>query len=166
MDHRPTILQHKTQLADAFMNATKEYGYDGRFEIPHLTQRNGKRWTMAHQGSQRNHQLVLNAFVMHLLFDRTSRNRVTGLVYEKNGFEFEVLATKGVILSAGKEKRKLNQLFVIDKLNPVICRHDRYTTDFTIVGNWTKERANQCHSFISQRFTSRTEFTRSCNDWR
>lgn len=103
MDHRPTILQHKTKLAEAFINATKEYGYDERFEIPFLTQRNGKRWTMAHENHQSNrtHHLVLNAFVMHLLFDRTSRNRVTGLVYEKNGFEFEVLATRGVILSAG-----------------------------------------------------------------
>ncbi|XP_037039112.1 glucose dehydrogenase [FAD, quinone]-like [Bradysia coprophila] len=104
MDHQPTILQHKTKLADAFLNATKEYGYDGNFQIPTLTQRNGKRWTMAHENHQngpRNHHLVLHAFVMHLTFDRTSRNRVTGLVYEKNGFEFEVLATKAVILSAG-----------------------------------------------------------------
>lgn len=103
MELQPTILQHKTNLADAFINATKEYGYDEGFEIPLLTQRNGKRWTMAHQNYQtnRSHHLVLNAFVVHLLFDKTSRNRVTGLVYEKDGFEFEVLATNGVILAAG-----------------------------------------------------------------
>ncbi|KAJ6635518.1 Glucose dehydrogenase [FAD, quinone] [Pseudolycoriella hygida] len=102
-EHQPTILKHRTKLAEAFMNATKEYGYDDSFKVPHLTQRNGKRWNMAHENHENNlsHHLVLNAFVMHLLFDRTSINRVTGLVYEKNGFEFEILATKGVILSAG-----------------------------------------------------------------
>lgn len=109
MDHELNILQHKTKLADAVINATKEYGYDSHFQIPTLTQRNGKRWTMAHenhQNSPRNHHVVLHAFVMHLLFDKTSRNRVTGLVYEKNGFEFEVLATKAVILSAGRPGRE------------------------------------------------------------
>lgn len=97
------MLLHKTKLAEAFINASKEYGYDDGFEIPLLTQRNGKRWTMAHENHENNrsHHLVLNAFVVHLRFDRTSRNRVTGLVYEKNGFEFEVSATRGVILSAG-----------------------------------------------------------------
>lgn len=97
MELRPTILQHKTNLADAFINASKEYGYDEGFEVPLVTQRNGKRWTMAHENhkANRSHHLVLNAFVVHLLFDKISRNRVTGLVYEKDGFEFEVLATNG-----------------------------------------------------------------------
>lgn len=103
---------------------------------------------MAHENHQNNrtHHLVLNGFVMHLLFDRTSINRVTGLVYEKNGFEFEVLATKGVILSAGKQTQKIDKFHNLKTIS--MRRHDRYTTNFAFFGNRTEKRTNQCDGTI------------------
>lgn len=96
-------LGHQTKLAGAFVNASKEYGYDQDFYVPRVTQRNGKRWTTAHKlrsQSRIGHDIHTNSLVRFLLFDESS-NRVSGLVYEKNGFSYEVIASKGVILSAG-----------------------------------------------------------------
>lgn len=97
-------LGHQTMLAQAFVNASKEYGYDSKdFYIPRVTQTNGKRWTTAHilrSKPRLGHQVYTNSLVRTLLFDETS-NQVSGVVFERNCFTYTVTAAKGVILSAG-----------------------------------------------------------------
>lgn len=97
-------LGHRTMLAQAFVNASKEFGYESKdFYFPRVTQANGKRWTTAHRLRSKprlGHQIYTNSLVRSLLFDGAS-NRVSGVQFERNCFSYTVTASKGVILSAG-----------------------------------------------------------------
>lgn len=97
-------LGHQTMLAQAFVNASKQYGYESQdFYIPRVTQLNGKRWTTAHRLRAKprfGHHIYTYSQVTALLFDESSK-QVSGVVYERNCFTFTATALKGVILSAG-----------------------------------------------------------------
>lgn len=91
-------------LAQAFVNASREYGYESKdFYIPRVTQVNGKRWTTAHRLRSKpilGHQIYTNSLVRSLVFDETSK-QVAGIIFERNCFTYTATVSRGVILSAG-----------------------------------------------------------------
>lgn len=113
MGGAPTELPYRTRLAQAVMNASRQFGYDsGEFGVPLVTQRNGRRHTNAHAERSRRragHERVMGAHVVRLLFDETVAGvgatgdglTVVGVVYERGGQTVRVRATHGVVLSAG-----------------------------------------------------------------
>lgn len=104
-------LQHSSRLAGVLENATRQMHGKytaSEFVRPNVLQFSGRRWTVAdaYHRLRLKHHLLLNTQVERILFDAAGKGnsdtlRATGVSYRQNGRIFDVLATKGVILSAG-----------------------------------------------------------------
>lgn len=101
-DLEPEEVKFRTKLADAFQEAGQESGY-GPFESVRVTQKHGLRYTVAdfYKKLDRNgHRVVSGAFVTRVTFEEDQAT-ASGVEFTKSGKKYSVMATKGVILSAG-----------------------------------------------------------------
>ncbi|XP_062534656.1 glucose dehydrogenase [FAD, quinone]-like [Armigeres subalbatus] len=92
----------ETDLGKAFIKAAGEAGLEkDLFYKPNVSVSNGKRWTSNHKYLEQpnvGHETVFNALVNNIIFEG---RRAVGVVLSKSGRRVQLMATKGIILTAG-----------------------------------------------------------------